>query len=876
MPPLLAGAQVNQEKILILNSYHKGFIWTDNFVNGVESTLKPEVNNIDLSIEYMDTKNMGYGEDYKQKLYELYQFKYHDHEFDAIISSDDDAFNFLNEYHDNLFPGVPVVYGGVNNREAPNLTDPSLFTGVLESLATDQTIDLILQFHPQTRKIYLIIDTTPSGDYLWGVTLPSVNLYPEIEFIRITDQYSIGEIESLVSELGEDSAIIFYVLSRDKSGKYFSVKESATRIITASSRPVYTTHLLEFPYGVVGGKILQGYNHGEFVAKMAKRILNGKAVNTIPVVKKSPTQFVFNYDQLKKWDISLSALPADSVILNQPVSFYEQNKALALGVLVFIFTMTGIVIILQINILRRKKAENTLRESEEKFKALADTSPLAIYASSGMEQKAEYINPAFTKLLGYTLDEVPTIKDLWLLAYPEENYRTAIIDEWQNRVAHAIAAKTEIEPMELVVTCKDGSEKNISWGFSAGGKQNWALGLDLTKRRQAEAERQELEIQQRQKFKMEALGVMAGGMAHNFNNNLSIVLGNLELASLQKNLTLEMQDFLLNAKTGALRSRDQIKQMMIYSRSESQQEVPTQLGPVINETLKLLRSTIPSSIDLQYDATAESQEAMVLADATQIQEILLNLYNNAVHAMEETGQLTISWDRTTLQAKDIPVEYSKCLPGEFVRLSVKDTGCGMTTDMLEQIFIPFYTTKVVGEGTGMGLSTVQGMMIQLGGKIEVRSALGQGSTFKLYFPITGKRLTDTTAVKGSQLPQGTEHILLVDDDEMLVQLGDRMLSELGYQVTSMTSSTEALKLFAAKYDSFDLVISDQTMPDLLGSDLIAELFKIKPDLPSILCTGYSSKITSEQAIGLGIKGFLMKPYEHSVLAQLVREVLDKN
>ncbi|MDY0190500.1 MAG: ABC transporter substrate binding protein [Desulfuromonas sp.] len=866
--PLLAGAQVEEKKVLILNSYNKGFTWTDNVVSGIETVLKPAENNIDLCVEYMDTKSMGHGAAYQQVLYELYHFKYHDQKFDVIISSDDDAFNFLNDYRDKLFPEVPVVYCGVNNREAPNLNDPSAFTGVLESLATEQTIDLILNIHPETRKIYLVIDTTPSGNYLWEVTSPSISLFPNIEFIRISDQYSLGEIENLVSELGEEAAILYYVLSRDRSGKSLSVKESATRVINASSRPVYTTHLLEFPYGVVGGKILRGYDQGELVAEMAQRILNGEPVDSIPVVKNNPTQFVFNYDQLTKWNIPLSDLPVDSIFFNRPVSLYEQNKTLVLGVVGFIFIMVGFVIILLVNVLRRKKTEMILRESEEKFRALAETSPLAIYASSGPDEKGEYINPTYTKLFGYTLEEVPTLNDWWPLAYPDESYRTSLKNEWQQRVEHAIATKSEIEPIEAVVQCKDGSEKIISWGFNALGKQNWALGLDLTERKQ-------LEAQLLQKHKMEAVGFMAGGMAHNFNNNLSIVLGNVELAQMKLPPGSEVTSLLENAKTAIRRSRDLVKKIITYSRQGVTHKIPMRLKTIIDETIDLLSPTLPSTIVLTKSYSPECENHLVKADPSQIQEVLINLCNNAVQAMDEKGVLEISLDLVDLEGKNIPAQYD-CSSGRYNKLSVSDSGCGMPAEMLDKIFDPFYSTKEAHEGAGLGLSTVQGIVVQHGGIIKVNSLLGQGTTFDIYFPLIERVENVEPALGKTTLLKGSERILFVDDDDNLATLGEQLLGTLGYQISTTTDSTEALKMFTANAEGFDLVITDQTMPELTGVELITEIKKVRANIPTILCTGHSSKVDAGKARELGISAFMMKPLELSVLSQTIRSVLGKD
>ena len=393
----------------------------------------------------------------------------------------------------------------------------------------------------------------------------------------------------------------------------------------------------------------------------------------------------------------------------------------------------------------------------------------------------------------------------------------------------------------------------------------------ITQRKQQEEQRLKLEQQLRQKHKMEAVGYMAGGMAHNFNNNLSIILGNIELSQL-KVQDSKVQEFLKNAKTAILRSRDLVSQIITYSRKGTQNKAPMKLLTIVDETITLLRSTLPTTINLQKTVSPACKSALLNVDPSQIQEILVNLCNNAAHAMNEEGGLTISLEPVELSQTEIPAQYDG-MPGPFVKLSVEDNGCGIPAEILDKIFDPFFTTKEIHEGTGMGLATVQGIVAQHGGIIKVNSIPAQGTVFDLYFPRIDKTISETNPTN-KDMPKGTEKILLVDDDEMLAKLGKLTLSEMGYQVVSMTKSTEALKLFSANPDHFDLVITDQTMPGLTGKDLIHELKKIRVDTPTILCTGYSSKIDKEQAQQHGIDAFCMKPIDLLELLQTVRQVLD--
>ncbi|WP_092344088.1 hybrid sensor histidine kinase/response regulator [Desulfuromusa kysingii] len=383
----------------------------------------------------------------------------------------------------------------------------------------------------------------------------------------------------------------------------------------------------------------------------------------------------------------------------------------------------------------------------------------------------------------------------------------------------------------------------------------------------------QLEAQLRQNCKMEAIGVMAGGIAHNFNNSLAIILGNLELAQINMSSSDEVYDYLDYAKTAALRSRDLTRQILAYSRQSSPSRKPLSIATIAEETLNLLRATIPTSINLHQSVSSECSDAAIIGDLSLIQESLFNLCNNAVQAMDGVGDLSLKVETVYLQQQDIPSQ-DKSSPGQYCRISVEDTGCGLADDIMDKIFDPFFTTKAVGQGTGMGLATVLGIIDQHGGIIKVHTELGKGSTFELYFPLTEAPQEVMVLPPPVYTTQDTGRILFVDDDEMLVQLGDSLLTSLGYQVTALTCSTEALELFSHDPEQFDLVISDQTMPELTGLELITALLKIKPDLPAILCTGHNAEAVSGEIASLGIGAFLQKPYELSDLSHVIRKVIN--
>jgi signal transduction histidine kinase/CheY-like chemotaxis protein len=386
-------------------------------------------------------------------------------------------------------------------------------------------------------------------------------------------------------------------------------------------------------------------------------------------------------------------------------------------------------------------------------------------------------------------------------------------------------------------------------------------------------QRKALEKHVRVSSKMEAVGLMAGGVAHNFNNSLAIILGNVEMSLRKLPVGSDVIGKLDSAKTAILRARDLVQQILIYSGNGPDDKTSINLAMVVEETLNLLRTTLPSTVNLQQNLDIGSRDLVIRADSARLQGVLINLCNNAVFAMDEKGDLTICLDAVELGERDVSGRYG-LTPGSYVKLSVTDTGSGMSAETMEKIFDPFFTTKKINEGTGMGLSTVKGIVEQYGGLINVGSTPGRGSSFDLYFPVVDMQLLEKSSIS-QVLPGGNERILFLDDEEMLVGLGENMFSEMGYHVISVTSSIEALEMFRADPNRFDLVITDQTMPDLSGRELIRELLKIRPDLPTILCTGFSNKITEAEAQNMGIKAFCMKPLEISEIAHVVRRVLDE-
>jgi DNA-binding NtrC family response regulator len=386
-----------------------------------------------------------------------------------------------------------------------------------------------------------------------------------------------------------------------------------------------------------------------------------------------------------------------------------------------------------------------------------------------------------------------------------------------------------------------------------------------------EIEKQQLESQLRHSHKMEAIGTLTGGIAHDFNNVLGIIIGNTELAQLYLPRDHVSYPFVDQIHSASMRAKDMIRQLLNFSRKEEMNLQPVSLNTTIVDSLTLMRASLPSNIIIERDIADAA--CITLADVTQIHQIIYNLCTNSSHAMEmDGGKLGIKLAPIVLDA-DRAAELG-VNPGNYAHLIVSDTGKGMPADVMSRIFDPYFTTKETGKGTGLGLSVVHGIVRRYGGAIRVSSVINSHTAFDVYFPCVEKFThTESEAATKHKVPGGNERILIVDDENMLVGLWQNMLEQLGYTVTAFTNSAHALAAFLLKPHSFDIMITDMTMPHLSGVDLIKAVKEVRRDMPVVLCTGYNKLISEANAHSLGIKQVVMKPFGIETLARAIRQSL---
>ena len=968
-----------QYRVLVLNSYHYGYAWSDGEMKGIIETLENSFPDADVLVEFLDAKHFP-DSYHEQAVRKMLEDKYPSAVFSLIIAVDNPALEFLLNYREKLFSGVPVVFCGINDYAPSLLRGNTNITGVAQLMDIEGTLKVMRKLHPQADKLYVLHDNTISGTAMRHEMETVLRASPAEWKTEWMNNLSIEEILTRLKGISSDSLVMLLSFSRDKEGTVFKSSDISSMVSQASPVPVYCTHEEFLGFGAAGGSLLSGRFHGAYAAEMAVRILRGETADSIPVMTQSTSKIMFDENVLQRFSLPASQFFPESLVINKPENFYRKYRthiSMALGVIAL---LTLCVFFLALNILRRRKAEQELIFEKEFSEAVLNSLPgvffmydsdlrlikwnkcladrldageedlsgRSIYASIPEEELSEfrkkfdlvtqegvafgelnilgkggrrvpyllagtwisrrekkyllgvgidiselkkseeekrelamaieqaseavlitdrdghiiYVNPAFTTITGYSSEEVQG-KTPGLLKSDQQSekfYRDfwATIrrgDVWKGRVFNKKKDGT-VYPEELTV--------------SPVRNQSGEIIHYISVRRDISAQIK-LENQLRQAQKMEAIGTLAGGIAHDFNNILTAITGYTELAVDFVTNTSEVLSFLNESLKAQLRAKDLIRQILTLSRQKEQEVKPVKLSPIIKEVVKFMKASLPSTIDVNYFILTEKD--CVLGDPTQIHQVLMNLCTNAAHAMKEHGGvLELSLDLSSLNQEEISFDSFK--KGPYVRLSVKDTGTGIPKEHIERIFEPYFTTKDPGQGTGLGLAVVHGIIKSLNGEIKVYSEPGKGTVFHVYIPCVDYSEQPAENLS-APVPVGRESILFVDDEKSIVTVVTRILANLGYKITSTTFPKEALALFQNSPSSFDLLITDKTMPELTGFDLIKAIKKIRKDIPVILCTGLNEKEDQDKVEDSGVDYLFIKPFQKAVFAAAIRSVLDR-
>ncbi|HEY9050875.1 MAG TPA: ABC transporter substrate binding protein [Gammaproteobacteria bacterium] len=885
-------------QIFILHSYSQEYPWTKTQHNAFTGTLR--ANSIDTSListEYLDTKRKKYDDVYGSGFYSYLQDKYADYEPDIIYVTDDNALMFALDYLNKIFKNTPVIFSGVNNYAMLNQLDPSRVTGVFEKKEVSPNLKFLQQIDPELENILLVGDASNTYQAIEKEIKTELKQYPKIT-ASFSAHNHINELTNALSQY-RDKYVFLTTLGgvTDAEGQILTLEKTISIISQTGNHVILSMEDAYLYPGVLGGYVTSGKSQGRTAARLALDILNGKNTSQIPIITQSPNEYIFDYRELTKNSISLpESMAFTATILHEPLSFYERNRAFIMGSIISLVILLIISMAIFLIMLSRKNL---------KIQAAADT----------REQLVKRINEHAKQLESEQrkLNQAQAIAHIGNYTWEIDRNITTWSDELFHITGHS--PKTFTPSYDSYVSCihpedrakfKTLTEKvmkeqghysseyriqqsngEIRYVLEEGevlldelGNMTSLVGVihDITERKVAETEQERLQRELAQARKMEALGKLTGGIAHDFNNMLAIIIGYTDLAMDRFRDTLEpgMLAYLQNIEQASYRARDLVSKMMVFSRSGKSESTALHLDLAVKDIIEMLRSIIPSSIKI--DLICEDNLPKIVMDPVQLQQIMMNLCINAKDAMNGKGTLNISlgWHR------NINNECAAChkhIKGNWIDLTVSDTGSGMAPEVVERIFEPFFTTKEVGLGTGMGLSILHAIVDNHHGHILIETELSRGTSFHLLFPPdlhgSENNIAESEGAYVSKHHGQGESILIVDDEVALTDLLADLLNNHGYKCTVYNRSMEALAHFESQPESIDLVITDQTMPELTGMEMITLMRQLRPECPVILMTGYSEAVDKQRADKMGIDSFIDKPINNTQLLEFVYESIKK-
>lgn len=595
-----------------------------------------------------------------------------------------------------------------------------------------------------------------------------------------------------------------------------------------------------------------------------------------------------HWNQYYKFNVTMNKKAnMDPKSLLARIEYLEENRRLIQNALEMALSLGDF----QKNINKGYGPENILREAEKRVRYLIPFEANAFYLVDQEEADFSLSVCEPSEKTQFIEDQVSYLIDKGFFAWAIRERRGVTIsshDHSKQLMLHVIATYSRIRGMfvgvlpdkknilpdkamtvlSIIMLNTANALESLEF-YQLLRNQNSVLEKMVEERTRALADS---ERQLQQVMKLQAIGTLAGGIAHDFNNILFPIVGYTELTMDDIPEDSQARQNLEEILKATKRAKELVQQILTFSRQNCQERKPLKVQHLVKEALKLLRATIPSSIEIECEI--DECCGPIKGDPTQVHQIIMNLCTNAYHAMQETG------GKLEVSLKEINITYEQSLKmvgmkvGKHIELVVKDTGCGMEPQVMERIFEPYYTTKEQGKGTGLGLSVIHGIVKNHGGDITVASQPGKGSSFKVYLPVIDEIEEEIQADEPVTEVNGSERILLIDDEQQIIDIEQQILERLGYKVTSKTDSQEALEEFATQPDRFDLVITDMTMPKMTGDQLAQRMMEIKPQIPVILCTGFNEAITEEKALAMGIDKFVMKPVVKDELATTIRSVLD--
>jgi PAS domain S-box-containing protein len=705
-----------KKRVLVLNSYHKGLSWTDRVVDGIESVLKTGSGDIELYYEYMDSKRF-FDKEQRNKLFELYKHKFRQDSFDVVIASDNNALNFVLDFHKELFPLTPVVFCGINNFKDSILKERDLFTGVIEEIDIKSTLEVALKLHPDIKKVVFVNDKTTTGIAVKNEVLQIAPVFEDRVEFEFFDDFDFAELKEKIWKLPRDSIVLLSVVNRDRSGNFFAHEESLALIYSESSVPIYSFWDTYIGKGIVGGKLTSGYHQGRTAAGIALSIMEGKSVKEIPVVRDSPNSYMFDYQQLKLFNIKQSDLPAESIIFNEPDNIYTRYKTYILSGLLVMSSLVMIIAVLLTIMFYRKKMEKVLRDSEKRYRDLYENAP-DMYHSINKEGIIIYCNETEARMLGYSKEEI--------IGRPLADFFTEESKKMHAQELPFLKDKKVHPDVEREFVRKDGSTFTASLNISTEVDENGELfrtktiARDLTERRRVE----ELKKSQEQLRSLSAYLESAREeekkrIARQIHDELGHALTtlSLDLSWLNNRLTGEGDTLDIDL----IKTRTQAMSDLIESTVQTVQRISSELIPGVLDHLGLAEA-IKWQVDKYRSRTGIIYDVNINTDHIELDQ------NSAIAVFRIFQETLINIVRhaDATKVKVLLIDNDK----ELI-LEVEDNGKGINA---EHITNP----------ESVGLIGIRERARILGGKVNISGKPDKGTTVKVVIPMNEKGSSNDT------------------------------------------------------------------------------------------------------------------------------------
>ncbi len=842
--------------ILVLNSYNQGYRWTDSEMDGIRSVFPQGRSGYELHIEYMDSKNCRTKES-DELLSGLLAVKMAKKRYGGLIVVDNDALDFARQNRKTLFKDMKVVFCGINDFDLRMISDWPNCTGVAETQDYAGSCDIGLSLFPKVRKIFVISDDSLTGKAHFEGVRKIESKFPGKTFVYWNfSTHPIYETVKEVAALGPESMVLMLSFFQDSKGQTFSMEEAIHRIMSDAKAPVFVGNDSRIMYGVIGGKVLRGFDQGAMGARMMEKIVGGAPVASLPVILDSPCRFTFDYPALQKFGIEPASLPEGSIVLNRPSSFYSVDKPLFITILMILVLLVLLVVVLAINMIQKRRSGMAMKESEERFRALFEQAAVGV----GLVDPEGYIlkvNRKYADMLGYTQNAMEGM-NFRAFAHSDD------LDETISLMKKLLAGEIKDFSIERRATHKNGSTVwlllNVSLLRLPGGRvYQIPIIQDIT-------ERKRLEEHLIRSEKLSAVGQLAAGVAHEFNNVLMVLKGNLELASLEDMNRKELSDLFTLLDKQIDRGRDIVSKIMSFARPKQPKRDKFKLKAMVYEVISLqVEQMRLENISPEMDIPDSIE---ICADRGHIQQVLVNLFLNARHAIcpKGFGTIRVSAERY----------------GQGVSIRVSDNGIGMSMDTRKMIFTPFFTTKGAFadnslniKGSGLGLSVCDNIIRMHGGQIGFESQEGVGTTFIIYIPDCkeGRKEVKGEARPDTKFSIADLKVLVVDDEPDICFPLARMLSHVGCSKPKATVSPfEALTFI--QVDPPDLIFLDMMMPGISGEQILERIREDKKDISVVFISG-KLDVDEDKLMKAGALGFIQKPFGKDAVMQILKQAKEK-